>query len=63
MDSTKNISFDLKIKSVYIPENRKKNQKNKSMDYLNWMAYTINSVHYCKDKSLDIGINIVNNSI
>ena len=52
MDSTKNLSFDLKIKSVYIPESRKEIQKNKSMDFLNWMAYTIKSVHYCNDQQL-----------
>jgi hypothetical protein len=52
MDSTKNLSFDLKIKSVYIPESRNETQKNKSMDFLSWMAYTINSVHYCNDRKM-----------
>lgn len=63
MNTEKNLSTDLKIKSVYIPESRKEIQKNKSMDYLNWMAFTIKSVNYVNNKSLDNGINIINNSI
>lgn len=52
MNTEKNLSSDLKIKSVYIPESRKKIQKNKGMDFLNWMAYTIKSNHYTNDRQL-----------
>jgi ABC-type sulfate transport system substrate-binding protein len=42
----------IKVQSSYIPSNWKKNQDNKAMGYLNWMAYTIQSKEYTNDQQL-----------
>ena len=43
---------EIKVQSAYIPSNWKKNQDNKAMGYLNWMAYTIQSKEYTNDQQL-----------
>ena len=43
---------EVKVQSAYIPSNWKKNQDNKAMGYLNWMAYTIQSKEYTNDQQL-----------
>lgn len=43
---------EIKVQSVFIPENWKANQENKSMGFLNWMAYTIQSKHYTNDQEM-----------
>jgi hypothetical protein len=42
----------LNVQSVYIPENWKKNQEDKSMAFLHWMAYHIKSVNYTNDQEM-----------
>jgi hypothetical protein len=42
----------IKVQSVFIPENWKANQDNKAMGYLNWMAYTIQSKEYTNDQQV-----------
>ena len=43
---------EIRVQSVFIPENWKANQDNKAMGYLNWMAYTIQSKEYTNDQQL-----------
>jgi hypothetical protein len=43
---------EVKVQSAYIPSNWKKNQDNKAMGYLNWMAYTIQSKQYTDDQQV-----------
>jgi hypothetical protein len=52
MTTSTELIKELRVQSVCVPESRKHVQNNKSMDYLNWMAYTIKSVHYTKDQQL-----------
>jgi hypothetical protein len=47
----------LKVQSVYIPENWKNNQEQKGLGYLNWMAYTIKSLHYTDDQKVSDAVN------
>ena len=42
----------LRVKSVYIPEKRKKEKEQKRLSFLNWMADTIKSTHYTNDRQL-----------
>lgn len=39
----------IRVQSVYIPENWKKNQQDKPMGFLHWMAYHIKSEEYIND--------------
>lgn len=41
---------DLKVSSVYIPENWIKNKETRRIGYLNWLCYTICSTHYVNDQ-------------
>lgn len=43
---------EIRVQSVFIPENWKANQDNKAMGYLNWMAYTIQSKQYTNDQQV-----------
>lgn len=43
---------EIKVQSVFIPENWKANQDNKPMGYLNWLAYTIQSRQYTNDQKV-----------
>ena len=52
---------EIKVQSAYIPSNWKKNQDNKAMGYLNWMAYTIQSKEYTNDQQLSDALLIFNN--
>jgi hypothetical protein len=52
MDSQINTTQEIKVQSAYIPANWKKNQENKAMGYLNWMAYTIQSKQYTNDQQV-----------
>ena len=52
MDSQIETTQEIKVKSAYIPSNWKKNQDNKAMGYLNWMAYTIQSKEYANDQKV-----------
>jgi hypothetical protein len=52
---------EVKVQSAYIPSNWKKNQDNKAMGYLNWMAYTIQSKEYTNDQQLSDALLIFNN--
>lgn len=45
-------SENIKVQSVFIPENWKKNKDNKALGYLKWMAYTIQSKHYTNDQQV-----------
>jgi hypothetical protein len=51
---------EIKVQSAYIPSNWKKNQDNKAMGYLNWMAYTIQSKEYTNDQQLSDALLIFN---
>jgi hypothetical protein len=42
----------LQVQSVVIPENWKKNQEQKGLGFLNWMAYHIKSVKYINDQEM-----------
>ena len=50
MDSQIETTQEIKVQSAYIPSNWKKNQDNKAMGYLKWMAYTIQSKEYANDQ-------------
>lgn len=43
---------EIRVQSVYIPENWLKNQERKSIAYLEWMANHIESVHYFNDNDM-----------
>jgi hypothetical protein len=61
MDSTTTTSTEVKTQSVYIPANWKKNQEQKAMGYLNWMAYTVRSVKYIDDQKTSDALLTFNN--
>jgi hypothetical protein len=42
----------LQVQSVVIPENWKKNQEQKGLGFLNWMAYHIKSEKYINDQEM-----------
>jgi hypothetical protein len=61
MENTIQETQEVKVQSAYIPSNWKKNQDNKAMGYLNWMAYTIQSKEYTNDQQLSDALLIFNN--
>ena len=48
-NQSQEVEETLQVQSVVIPENWKKNQENKPMGFLNWMAYHIKSEEYTND--------------
>ena len=60
MNTEINTTQEVKVQSVYIPENWKKNQEQKGLGYLNWMAYTIQSLHYTDDQKVSDAVNKIN---
>ena len=52
---------EIKVQNAYIPANWKKNQDNKAMGYLNWMAYTIQSKEYTNDQKVSDALLTFNN--
>jgi hypothetical protein len=42
----------IRVQSVVIPENWKKNQEQKGLGFLNWMAYHIKSEKYINDQEM-----------
>lgn len=52
MNSQIETTQDVKVQSVYIPENWKKNQEDKAMGFLNWMAFHIKSEQYVNDQEI-----------
>jgi hypothetical protein len=61
MDSQIETTQEIKVQSAYIPSNWKKNQDNKAMGYLNWMAYTIQSKEYANDQKVSDALLTFNN--
>jgi hypothetical protein len=60
MNQEINTTQEVKVQSVYIPENWKKNQEQKGLGYLNWMAHTIQSLHYTDDQKVSDAVNKIN---
>lgn len=60
MDSQINTTQEIKVQSAYIPANWKKNQDKKSLGYLNWLAFTIQSKHYTNDQQVSDALLIFN---
>jgi hypothetical protein len=52
MENTIQETQEIKVQSAYIPANWKKNQENKAMGFLNWMAYGIQSKQYANDQKV-----------
>jgi hypothetical protein len=52
MNTEINTTQEVKVQSVYIPENWKKNQEQKGLGFLNWMAYHIKSEKYINDQEM-----------
>lgn len=52
MNSQIETTQEVKVQSVYIPENWKKNQEDKAMGFLNWMAFHIKSEQYVNDQEI-----------
>jgi hypothetical protein len=50
MNQEINTPQEVKVQSAYIPSNWKKNQDNKGLSYLNWLAYKVKSKHYTNDQ-------------
>jgi hypothetical protein len=61
MNTEINTTDAIRVQSVYIPENWKKNQEQKALGYLNWLAYKIQSVHYTDDQKVSDALLIFNN--
>jgi len=61
MNQEINTPQEIKVQSAYIPSNWKKNQDNKAMGYLNWMAYTIQSKEYANDQKVSDALLTFNN--
>jgi hypothetical protein len=61
MDANTTTTQEVKTQSVYIPANWKKNQEQKSLGYLNWMAYTIKSTRYTDDQKVSDALLTFNN--
>lgn len=56
MNSQIETTQEVKVQSVYIPENWKKNQEYKAMGFLNWMAFHIKSEQYVNDQEMSDAI-------
>lgn len=52
MNSQIETTQEVKVQSVYIPENWKKNREDKAMGFLNWMAFHIKSEQYVNDQEI-----------
>lgn len=62
MNSQIKTTQEVKVQSVYIPENWRKNQEIKGLGFLNWMAYTIQSIHYTDDQKVSDAVYKINNN-
>jgi hypothetical protein len=51
-NQSQEVEETLQVQSVVIPENWKKNQEQKGLGFLNWMAYHIKSEKYINDQEM-----------